>query len=302
MGLSLNGITYDYFRNCFWGVSNKALYSVDVSSASATRVGRFGLAFRSGLMIDVAVALDGSMYAYSVDYPSGKFYSVSPSTGAASFIGDLGYYANYGQGMSYDHSTGVLYLSAFNANTSSGQLRTVDVALGTSTLVTEWGFQEVAAFAIDVPRPYVDIKFCSNPNTFDCRRPVGVLSLTAFGCAFFDVSDMDVTTLRLCLASDSDQCIPCGPRNVSFVDRGNPSNDLGTDRCTNGVAHADGFLDADIVFGAAEVAELIGCGELSNGDASPTLVLVGNLLTGGTPFQSQRLSNIGIDQLLIRCA
>jgi len=38
---------------------------------------------------------------------------------------------------------------AFNNTSFTGQLRTVDVATGMTTLVFDWGFEQVAPFAID---------------------------------------------------------------------------------------------------------------------------------------------------------
>jgi len=141
----LRGITYDWATDTFWGCSGSDLYTVDVSTGNTTLVGAFGIA---GFMIDLAVDCDGNMYGYNVQNPS-NFYSINTATGAATLIGNLGYDALFGQGMSYDYATGVLYLSAFNNTSFTGQLRTVDVATGMTTLVFDWGFEQVAPFAID---------------------------------------------------------------------------------------------------------------------------------------------------------
>ncbi len=145
-GVGLNGITYDWSTDTFWGVDATSLYTVDVATGATTLVGPFGLG-GGELMIDVAVSCAGEMYAY--DLISNVFYSINPATGAATLIGDIGFDANFGQGMSYDHAAGILYLSAFNLTTNTGQLRTVDVATGMTTLLFDWGFEQVAAFAID---------------------------------------------------------------------------------------------------------------------------------------------------------
>jgi len=161
----LNGITYDWANEVFWGVTDTALYTVDVTTGSTTMVGPFGLG-GDELMIDVAVDCDGNMYAYDIN--SVSLYSIDPATGTATLIGALGYDANFGQGMSYDHSTGILYLSAFNGTTNSGQLRTVDVASGMTTLVFDWGFEQIAPFAIDSRcGPPCPVSDPSNPNPSD---------------------------------------------------------------------------------------------------------------------------------------
>ncbi|MFC2094696.1 T9SS type A sorting domain-containing protein [Bacteroidota bacterium] len=144
--VGLNGITYDWSTGTFWAVDATSLYTIDVGTGATTLVGPFGLG-GGELMIDVAVSCAGEIYAY--DLVSNGFFSINPATGAATLIGDIGFVANFGQGMNYDYSTGILYMSAFNSTTTTGQLRTVDVATGMTTLVFDWGFEQVAPFAID---------------------------------------------------------------------------------------------------------------------------------------------------------
>eukprot|EP00928_Gymnodinium_smaydae_P041955 TRINITY_DN2832_c0_g1_i5.p1 TRINITY_DN2832_c0_g1~~TRINITY_DN2832_c0_g1_i5.p1 ORF type:complete len:123 (-),score=12.58 TRINITY_DN2832_c0_g1_i5:352-720(-) len=101
-------------------------------------------------MIDVAVNCDGAMYAYNVNVDaSSQLFSIDKRTGHASAIGDLGFVANFGQGMSFDHSTGMLYLSAFNFETFTAQLRKVCLATGASTVLQDYGLAQLAPFAID---------------------------------------------------------------------------------------------------------------------------------------------------------
>jgi hypothetical protein len=132
-GAFLNGITYDWSNDTFYGVSATDLYTVDLGTG--------------GLFIDCAADCAGNLYGY--DLGVDNFYSIDKTTGLATLIGPLGYDANFGQGMSYDHATGILYLSAFNNTTVTGQLRSVDVTTGATTLVFDWGFEQVAPFAID---------------------------------------------------------------------------------------------------------------------------------------------------------
>eukprot|EP00928_Gymnodinium_smaydae_P018889 TRINITY_DN1719_c0_g1_i3.p1 TRINITY_DN1719_c0_g1~~TRINITY_DN1719_c0_g1_i3.p1 ORF type:complete len:340 (+),score=40.91 TRINITY_DN1719_c0_g1_i3:67-1020(+) len=144
----LNGITYDFVSKQFWGVSNDKLYAIDVETPSARCIGDLGIAF--GGMVDVAVNCDGALYGYNVDSDaSSQLFSINKHTGHASAIGDLGFVANFGQGMSFDHSTGKLYLTAFNYETFTAQLREVCLANGASTLIQDYGFAQIAPFAID---------------------------------------------------------------------------------------------------------------------------------------------------------
>eukprot|EP00928_Gymnodinium_smaydae_P018895 TRINITY_DN1719_c0_g3_i1.p1 TRINITY_DN1719_c0_g3~~TRINITY_DN1719_c0_g3_i1.p1 ORF type:complete len:250 (+),score=40.56 TRINITY_DN1719_c0_g3_i1:227-976(+) len=144
----LDGITYDFAAKQFWGVSNDKLYAIDVEKPSARLIGDLNIP--DGLMVDVAVDCDGAMYAYNVNInASSQLFSIDKHTGQASAIGDLGFVANFGQGMSFDHSTGKLYLSAFNVETFTAQLRSVCLATGASTLIQDYGLAQIAPFAID---------------------------------------------------------------------------------------------------------------------------------------------------------
>ncbi len=74
---------------------------------------------------------------------------------------------------------------------------------------------------------------------------------------------------------------------------------MGTAQCTADVANPDGLADLDVKFPSRAVASLIGCPNLKKGDASPALLIKGQL-NDGTPFVSNVVSDIGIDQLLIQ--
>ncbi len=149
----------------------------------------------------------------------------------------------------------------------------------------------------------IDIKFCSDPNAFNCKQR-GKTPATLFGSAALDVAAIDVSTLRLCLASDTSQCTG-PPRSWSIADRGDPLTDLGADRCAvaggakRDFRSPDGFPDLDAAFDSREVAALVGCTGLSKGDLSPILVILG-ALGDGTPFASRPLGDPGVDRLVIK--
>lgn len=141
----------------------------------------------------------------------------------------------------------------------------------------------------------IDIKFCSNPNAFNCKKK-GVLPVTVFGSEDAAVTDIDLESLRLCRADDPTQCTG-PPRTFSFDDRGDPTTDRGASSC--GSVNPDGFLDLDVGFEAQQVAPLIGCMNLSKKDISVTLILTGQL-NSGRPIGSIAVNSVGIDQLLIQ--
>jgi hypothetical protein len=152
----------------------------------------------------------------------------------------------------------------------------------------------------------IDIKFCSDPNAFNCKKK-GVLPVTIFGTASFDVSDIDPSTLQLCL-DDLSVCTTTAPRNWSIADRGDPTSDLGASMCAIDSAtglelhflNPDTFPDFDAAFEASEVQTMLGdfCNGPKNG-VSPTLVITGSTFGGiPIPISSAPIGSTGIDQLV----
>ena len=144
------------------------------------------------------------------------------------------------------------------------------------------------ALLVELAVAVMDLKFCSNPNAFNSKRTRGKVPLTIFGGALFDVSDIDLSTVELCLASDPSDCIG-PPTSSSIADRGSPT-DFDASQCAivDGVEQSflnpDGFDDLDVAFDASEVCTLIDCNSLGKGDTSPDLVVKGEL--DGIPFVS----------------
>ena len=149
----------------------------------------------------------------------------------------------------------------------------------------------------------LDIKFCSDPNVFDCKKK-DALPVTIFGMDSFDVADIDPSTLQLCLEDLSD--CTSGPSYWSLIDRGNPDSDLGAAMCAidplkgGELDHLnlDGFLDLDAAFEAQEVQDMLGiyCG-LKKNAFSEALIITGSTFDG-TPIFSIPLPNAGVDQLV----
>lgn len=155
-----NGIKYNPANSTYYIVSSTNLYSFNLGSLTATLIGPFNT---GGLMIDLCFDAAGVCYAYDLGVDNA--YTINLSTGNATLLGPLGYDANYGQGMSYDYETSTIYLSAFNNGTFTGQLRTMNPGTGNTTLLTDWGFDQVAPFHCDTQfGPPCPIGAPSNPN------------------------------------------------------------------------------------------------------------------------------------------
>lgn len=152
----------------------------------------------------------------------------------------------------------------------------------------------------------IDIKFCSNPNAFNCKKK-GVLPVTIFGTADFFVEDIDLSSLQLCTA-DLLSCTNA-PLGWSFADRGAPG-DAGAAQCTlveepplSGILvemdylNPDTYIDVDVAFDATEVQDMLGtfC-SAEKGFISQPLVIAGTTLDGITLF-SVPVFNLGTDLL-----
>lgn len=161
-------------------------------------------------------------------------------------------------------------------------------------------FKVIGRGFMEVP---IDIKFCSDPNAFNCKSK-GVLPVTIFGTDEFDLMDIDPGTLQLCL-EDGSACTGA-PRNYAYSDRGNPALDSGAGACAirpgvqqeRDAVNPDGFLDLDVAFESTEVQAMLGtfC-SMPKGTVSPPLIIKGSTYDG-TPVQSVPFPDVGIDQLL----
>jgi len=155
-----NGIKYNPANSTYYIVSSANFYSFNLTTLTATLIGPFNIS--GGLMIDLCFDIAGTCYAYDLGVDNA--YTINIATGAPTLLGPLGYDANYGQGMSYDYESNTIYLSAFNNATVTGQLRTMNPANGMTTLIVDWGFDQVAPFALDSSPNPCDVDPPTNPN------------------------------------------------------------------------------------------------------------------------------------------
>ena len=153
---SPNGIAFNPANGMYYiaagiiGTSDN-IYSLDINTLVATLIGGTGT---GGLQIDFCIS--GNGICYSNDLITDNAYTINLATGVATLLGPTGYNANFGQGMSFDRQTNTIYLSAFNNDTFSTQLRTMDPVTGMTTLLVDWGvlyggLQQIAPFALANP-------------------------------------------------------------------------------------------------------------------------------------------------------
>lgn len=171
-----NGIAFNPADNVYYMIGSTAFYSVDVGTGVATLIGNTGVA--GALFIDLC--FDAAGVCYSYDLVTDAAYTINTGTGVATLLGPLGYDANFGQGMSYDMETSTIYLSAFNNGTFTGQLRTMDPSTGSTTLITDWGLNQLAIFALDTQYgPPCPVGQATNPSPANGATDIPLTGNTA---------------------------------------------------------------------------------------------------------------------------
>ncbi|QQS38074.1 MAG: T9SS type A sorting domain-containing protein [Ignavibacteriales bacterium] len=142
---NLNGISYDPVSGNYYAVDATNLYTVNVATGTVTLVGSMGIT--GSLFIDIAINCAGEAYSYNLADDNG--YRINLATGAATLLGPLGFNANFGQGMAFDKQDGTLYLMAFDNTAFTMQLRTMNLTTGATTLVFDYGLNQIAPFDVN---------------------------------------------------------------------------------------------------------------------------------------------------------
>ncbi|SMO50644.1 S8 family serine peptidase [Gracilimonas mengyeensis] len=137
----LSGMTYDPFNELYYGISTDIefsyLYIIDIYNATSTLIGE--VADVAGA-IALSVAGDGNLYTY--DIVTDQLFVIDKETAEASAVGPIGFDANFGQGMSYDAATDIMYMAAFNIDSGQPELRAVNLETGNTTLLGVLGGEE----------------------------------------------------------------------------------------------------------------------------------------------------------------
>ena len=110
-------------------ISAGSLYTVDLSNGALTLIGATSSA------CPIGGGFDNAGQGYYYDICDDSLYSYDKSNGSSAMIGALGFDANFGQGMDFDSDTDTCYLFAFNNGTFQPELRTCNVADGSTALV-----------------------------------------------------------------------------------------------------------------------------------------------------------------------
>lgn len=148
---------------CNSGASS--LYEINLTNAQINFIGAISYPV---CLIDVAISSAGVLYG--VDLINDDLIRINKTTGIATAVGDLGFDANFAQDMDFDYSSETLYLAAYNNGLGRGELRRVNLATGSSSLIGPFeGGTELDAFGINasIQLGNADSGFRPNPDGYN---------------------------------------------------------------------------------------------------------------------------------------
>lgn len=129
----ISGMSFDYSTGSLYALNfADTLYTIDTLTAATTLIG-------AGQGIDgfVSLACDANGDLYALNIYDDNLYAVDPLNATATSIGYVGFDAGSEQDMEFDHSTGELFMAAYNVNTAA-ELRVVDKNTGNSILINSF--------------------------------------------------------------------------------------------------------------------------------------------------------------------
>ncbi|MCV9386578.1 T9SS type A sorting domain-containing protein [Reichenbachiella ulvae] len=121
------GLATDPKTGELYGVTLTSLFKIDQYSFETDHIGLIGFDWVIGL----AINNESEIYAYTLD---NEFLSIDVSTGAGTYIGDIGFNANYGQDMAYDLSNDAIFMASYSSS-YGGQLRIVNEETGATEVI-----------------------------------------------------------------------------------------------------------------------------------------------------------------------
>ncbi len=129
VGSDWTGLATDPTDGTLYATRGTGLYTLDVDNLEYELIGSYGLDF----MISIAIDGEGQMYGY--DLTSNDFFAIDKETADIEVIGDIGFDANFGQGMVWDAEHDEIVMAAFNAGVSQAEFRIVDRETGNTEYI-----------------------------------------------------------------------------------------------------------------------------------------------------------------------
>ena len=138
------GLAYDWGNGIMYvmmldGDNAPNLFTLDMTTYALTAIGSVG----TGMIIAMDFAADGFLYGPAID--DDNLYKIDPATGVTTLIGAIGVDLNYGQDVSFDFNTGLLYTVSCGGAYSYG---TYDLTTGALTEIFDFVDQQFGTLVI----------------------------------------------------------------------------------------------------------------------------------------------------------
>jgi hypothetical protein len=107
-GASLNSIAYNYINGTYIGVSavTHDLYTISPTTGSQTLIGPTGVSFLANVGLSVSPEFSAAYFSATIGTQTG-FYDASTTTGALTFVGDVGTPGQFTSGLNSITATGI---------------------------------------------------------------------------------------------------------------------------------------------------------------------------------------------------
>ena len=154
-----------YLASTSFALAVSELYTVDLTTAAATFI---GTVTNAADLFTLAVNGQGEIYGF--DAANDNLIKIDPASGAGTIIGSVGVNVRKGsQDTDFDPATGDLYWASHNG--VMGELRTVDITTGNSTLVTTWSAElSLLAIAADSSTTSIEQGSAEVPDEFELSQ------------------------------------------------------------------------------------------------------------------------------------
>ncbi|MDC8004651.1 T9SS type A sorting domain-containing protein [Aureisphaera galaxeae] len=133
-GENFTGLEFNPLDNMMYGISTDGSGSTSISTINTTTLAveeKGG----TGLTLGIALGIDNAGVGFAYDIDTDFMFRINLSNGNATSLGAIGFDSSFGQGMGFDSTNGILYMSAFNNDTFQSELREVDPVTGWTTFI-----------------------------------------------------------------------------------------------------------------------------------------------------------------------
>ena len=171
------GLAFDPFTNGLYASSIaidlkflSTLHILDPEDVEDTGV---GFLISAPGIVGIDFDSEGNLWAY--DIVTDHFYRIDLNTGQTIDIGAIGFDANFGQDLTWDPESEIMYMTAYNRGSSKAEFRSVNLGNGQSTFISNiglgwdsqmpWSSIKNGVLSVDENRLSKTIEIFPNPSS-----------------------------------------------------------------------------------------------------------------------------------------